>query len=287
MSTAAERHSEAMTMSSPTRITPRNAGVPPLSSAAARALGDDALVAAMRSGDEAALREFLLRFHALLVHHAEKLRIDPVERPDLVVEVLEDAALRLTAPVAPLPKSLAKYLVKALRNRYFTSRRAGARSDRVVRDGAEYPMSSDDAALTLLVSEGSLRAASGPWGEEVAPRDALTRLSEALITVLTAEELQLMVWTSNFIPYREIGSWLNVGYAAVGKRIERLRTRLRAYAAGYAATLAADEREQLARFFHRAGLGADVRGGIPLKSSLTAPSSATTRGVDEDPAHVP
>lgn len=283
MATAAERHSEAMTMSSPTRTTPRNAGAPPLSSAAARALGDDALVVAMRSGDEAALREFLLRFHALLVHHAEKLRVEPAEREDLVVDVLEDAALRLTAPVAPLPRSLAKYLVKSLRNRWFTSCRASVRGDRIARDHAEYPLSSGDATLALLVSEGSLRAASGPWGEEPTTRDALARLSDALVAVLTAEELQLMVWTSNFIPYREIGSWLNVGYAAVGKRIERLRTRLRTYAAAYASTLSDAEREQLARFFHRAGLGADVRGGIPIK--LPVPPPATVRGIDEDPAH--
>lgn len=146
-------------------------------------------------------------------------------------------------------------------------------------------MSSDDAALTLLVSEGSQRAAAGAWGDEPATRGALARLSEALVAVLTAEELQLMVWTSNFIPYREIGSWLNVGYAAVGKRIERLRTRLRACTAAYAATLSEGEREQLARFFHRAGLGADVRGGIPIKSPMAPP--ATNRGIDEDPAHAP
>ena len=94
-----------------------------------------------------------------------------------------------------------------------------------------------------------------------------------------------MVWTSNFIPYRQIGCWLSIGYAAVGKRIERIRLRLRTYTAEYAATLPGGEREELARFFHRAGLGADVRGGIPIKSP--DPSSATTRGIDEDPAHAP
>lgn len=274
-----------MTMSGPTRSTPRNAGPAPLSSTAARALGADSLLVAMRSGDEAALREFLLRFHPLLVHHAEKLRIAPADREDLVVEVLEDAALRLTAPVAPLPKSLAKYLMKALRNRYFTSRRASARGERVVGEWPEHPVSADDAALTLLVSEGSRRAASGPWGDESGPSDALARLSDALIVALTAEELQLMVWTSNFIPYREIGSWLDVGYAAVGKRIERLRARLRAHAVAYASALPDGEREQLARFFHRAGLGADLREGIPLRPSV--PSSTPTSGIDEDPAHAP
>ena len=276
-----------MTMSSPRRSNPGSSGVPPLSAAAARALGNDALLVAMRSGDEAALREFLLRFHPLLLHRAGKLPIPAAEREDLVVEVLEEAAFRLTAPVAPLPDSLEKYLARALRNRYLKSRRGNARGERAVREESEYPMDSDGATLTLLVSEGSQRAAAGPWVEDARTRDSLARLCDALTAVLTAEELQLLVWTSNFIAYREIGSWLKIGYAAVGKRIERLRTRLRLYAAAYASTLPDAERAQLARFFHRAGLGADVRGGVSLKPPTPPPPPEANRGIDEDPANAP
>lgn len=218
---------------------------------AARALGDAALVDAMRRGDASALREFLLRFEPLLEHHAHRLGASGIERDDLVGETLEDAALALVAPNATTPRSLPAYLVAALRNRLLNARRGarGAAVARVREPSAREAMPSDEG----LCSESSLRASAGPGWEPPRPSRPVAALASALFDDLSEDERVLLVWVSHHVPYREIAQWLGVGYAAVGKRVERLRARLRARADVHLASLNDADRAAVEALFTRAG----------------------------------
>lgn len=242
--------------------------------AAARALGDAALVDAMRRGDAAALREFLLRFEPLLEHHAHRLGASGGERDDLVGETLEDAALALIAPNASTPRSLPAYLVRALRNRLLNARR-GARGQALAR--VREPVARDAlVADEGLCSESSLRASAGPGWEPPRPSRPVAALAAALLDDLSDDERVLLVWVSHHVPYREIAQWLGLGYAAVGKRVERLRARLRARADLHLASLDDADRGALEALFSRAG---SLAPRYPLQGPLLpraarAPSAA-------------
>jgi DNA-directed RNA polymerase specialized sigma24 family protein len=94
------------------------------------AMGDAALVAALRCEDEGALREFYLRFRPLLRRAAAGLGIDPAERDVLVDDCLADVAVHLMTTAAPAPGSLPGYLVRSLRNRVLNQVRARDRAER-------------------------------------------------------------------------------------------------------------------------------------------------------------
>lgn len=136
------------------------------SGGAARALGDAALVDAMRRGDTGALREFLLRFEPLLEHHAHRLGASGGEPDDLVGETLEDAALALVVPNAQTPRSLPAWLVASLRNRLLNARRAAGSVRRVRETALRDGPTADDA----LCSESSQRASAGRDGSRRARR---------------------------------------------------------------------------------------------------------------------
>ena len=245
--------------------------------AAARALGDQALVDAMRHGDSSALREFLLRFEPLLDHHAHRLGASGGERDDLVGETLEDAALTLVAPNAATPRSLPAYLVTSLRNRIFNSRRTAGGARRVRESALGDHASADDA----LCSESSQRASAGPAWEPPRPSRAVASLAIALLADLSDDERLLLVWVSHHVPYREIASWLGIGYAAVGKRVERLRTRLRARADRHLATSSDAERRVLETLFTRAGStlhAARMPPSAPIRSAHVPSGAAATEG---------
>lgn len=215
----------------------------------ARALADAALIEAMRRGDDGALREFLVRFEPLLEHHAHRLGASGEERDDLVGETLEDTALALLAPNGTAPRSVPAYLVRALRNRIFNTRRA-ARGVLRVRESADRGAANADDALC---SESSQRASAGPAWEPPRPSRAVAALASALFDDLGDDDRLLLVWVSHHVPYREIASWLGIGYAAVGKRVERLRTRLRARADLHLVSCSDAERRVLSTLFTRAG----------------------------------
>jgi len=215
----------------------------PLNDGAHATLGDAALVEEMGCGAEAAFREFIIRFEDQLDRHARRLGYAGVERRTIVAETLDDAALALIVPGRPTPRSLPAYLVTALRNRVRNERRSDARSR--VREGRADRDPGRDYDVPVACSEGSLRASAGPSWEPPAPSPAVTGLAAALVSELTGGELDLLVWVSHHVPYREIAAWLGVGYAAIGKRVERLRGRMRARAASYLATVSANERAAL------------------------------------------
>jgi DNA-directed RNA polymerase specialized sigma24 family protein len=242
---------------------------------AARALGDAALVEAMRHGDTSALREFLLRFEPLLEHHAHRLGASGGERDDLVGETLEDAALTLVVPNAPTPRSIPAYLVASLRNRIFNSRRTVGGARRVRESALGDRPSADDA----LCSESSQRASAGPGWEPPRPSRAVASLATALLADLPEDERLLLVWVSHHVPYREIAAWLGIGYAAVGKRVERLRARLRAHADRHLAASSDAERRALETLFTRAGpLAVRMPPSAPIRSARVPSGAAATEG---------
>lgn len=247
--------------------------------AAARALGDAALLDAMRQGDSTALREFLLRFEPLLEHHAHRLGASGAERDDLVGETLEDAALALVAPNAPTPRSIPAYLVAALRNRLLNARR-GARGRAIAR--VREPLAREAAlADEGICSESTLRASAGPGWEPPRPSRPVAALAAALLDDLSDDERVLLVWVSHHVPYREIAQWLGLGYAAVGKRVERLRARLRARADLHLATLGDADRLALETLFTRGahhGARFPLHGPLPSRAARVPSAAAVAEG---------
>jgi len=73
------------------------------------------LVAAMRRDEPEAYREFFRCFRPLLMAEARRLRVQPALCQEMADECLDDAAMRLRRYTTPIPRSLAPYLVRALR----------------------------------------------------------------------------------------------------------------------------------------------------------------------------
>jgi DNA-directed RNA polymerase specialized sigma24 family protein len=239
-----------------------------------RALDDAALIAEMRCGDETAFREFIVRFEDQLDRHARRLGYVGAERRMIVAETLDDTALALIASGQPIPRSLPAYLVTALRNRARNERRMGARAR--VREGRVDRDPDRDEDLPLACSEGSLRASAGPSWESPAPSPVVAGLAAALVSDLTDDEHELLAWVSHHVPYREIAAWLGVGYAAVGKRVERLRGRMRARAAAYLAVVSTSERAALESLL--------LRGAVPGRLDAPSAGFASARKVPREGA---
>ena len=122
------------------------------------AMGDAALVAALRCEDEGALREFYLRFRPMLVRAAGRLGVDPGERDTLVDDCLADVAVHLITSSTPPPRSLPAYLARSLRNRVLNGARALVRARR--RDPADAPADPTEPSWPAPPSMRAARAAS-------------------------------------------------------------------------------------------------------------------------------
>ena len=107
------------------------------------AMGDQALVAALRCQDEGALREFFLRFRPALLVTARRLGVDPGEVESVVDDCLADVAVHLIASDAPAPRSLPAYLARSVRNRVLNAARSRGRAERHL--GAEMRSSSSES----------------------------------------------------------------------------------------------------------------------------------------------
>ena len=229
------------------------------------AMGDPALVAALRCEDEGALREFFVRFRPALALAARRLRVDPGERDTLVDDCLADVAVHLITSDTPPPRSLPAYLARSLRNRVLNAARSRARAAR--RPGGVSASSSDDLdAQAACCSEHAVRSSTGS-GEVVSLSPALLRLAATLEGPLDEEERLLVVWMSHLVPHAEIAGWLGVAPKAAAKRIERLRERLQLAALRHLELTDGDERRELLAFLGRTELGsrpaarlAEVRG---------------------------
>ena len=232
---------------------------------AARALGDAALIAAMRQNDPIAWAEFERRFRPGLDAFCARIRLAEWQRDECITDVLDDAAIKLTRGDIALPGHLSGYLVRAVRNRAFSMMRGTARRERHYHDAAT--LADGEFVVRSVCSEQVLRDASGEMlgstsssdlsdrGTDAVVDEAVVvrRLARELMSELTDEEQRIVVWVAESVPYREIASWLGSSYDATSKRIWRLLKRLRDAAAARAEQFSDDERNVLRRYFARRG----------------------------------
>lgn len=215
---------------------------------------DAALVAAMRRDDRGALEAFHVRFAPLLARCLRAWGAPPEVADDVAGDVLTDVALALLRHTTPVPRSLAAYLLTALRHRLGArarARDASAGDD----DGAE--------ADAGGCSEHARRGAAGPAWAPPAAHPAVAALVAHLEAPLRDDERQLLAWLAHHVPLRTVATWLGVPYDTACKRAQRLRARLRRRAAAYVAARPPDERRQLDALL--------ARGAAPDAPSPDAP----------------
>jgi len=212
---------------------------------------DDAVVHAMRAGEEPAMREFIERYQSLVLVQARRFRLPEDERQHWTAEALYDVALSLIRSTRPAPTSLPGYLIAACRRKAMMSERA--RRSRMVRETAVAGSVGGERVIVATCSEESLRQARGPL-REVSPLSVvLERLVEALDDRLDTSERTLLSWMGQRVPYSTMATWLGISRSAVIKRAMRLRVRLLGVAMEFGQTLDAADRRELVRFFRRTG----------------------------------
>jgi RNA polymerase sigma factor (sigma-70 family) len=210
------------------------------------AMGDHALVAALRCEDAGALREFFLRFRPALLLQARRLGVAPADAETTADDCLADVAVHLIATDGAPPRSLPAYLARSLRNRVLNQARARTRAER--RLASEADQAADDARCALQA--GPQAGAS----DDAALSPALQRLAAALEASLGEEERLLAVWVSHCVARQEIAGWLGISTKTAAKRIERLRERLQLAALAYVERVDQRERRELLAFLGRATL---------------------------------
>lgn len=217
---------------------------------AARALTDGALVQALRAGEPIAVAEFVSRFTPLLESYALRTGIPRADWDVCVQEVLEDEAMRLMRPSGAVPRSLASYLVGAVRHRWLKVRRGELRRARRDGDllGPEWgAIGTASSVLRALCSAHSLRVSEGPELVEAHPSTAVELLATRVAAELSEQDLLLLTWVAEGVSRRQIAEWLGVGYEAARKRVLRLAHRVRELAVSRATTLGDAERSELGR----------------------------------------
>jgi RNA polymerase sigma factor (sigma-70 family) len=209
---------------------------------------DRQLVLGMQREELPAMREFFARFAPMLSREAHRLGARGADVDEIVIDVLDDVALALARPDAPVPRSLSGYLVRTLRNALVNARRARLRQHG--RATRAMGITGDDI-VAQAASRASLHAAAGPDHEPPRLSPVLERLVATLDAGLTEDERRILAWVGEWVPQRLIADWLGISYGAVRVRVMRLRERLHAAAHEYAATLDDAERAVLEAFFRR------------------------------------
>lgn len=211
-----------------------------------QALDDRALVLAMRAGEPVAWNEFAARARAVLVG----VMPDDQLGDDVVGDVLTHVGLHLARADAPIPTRLAPYLVRAAvragRQRARNARRRHAWHVRAVREDVSLALPDGYDVAGSLFSEYARRAAGVP-DARVVDEPAVRALVERLLGDLSPDDAQLLTWNVEGVPHRQIAVWLDLSYAAVAKRVQRLLKRLGTRAAALVADASAADRAALAR----------------------------------------
>jgi DNA-directed RNA polymerase specialized sigma24 family protein len=222
-----------------------------------RALGDRALVEAMREGDDWAFGEFLARFRPMLVAYARS-RMPDALFPECVDDVLEDAAMELADPRSTVPTQLRGYLVGAVRRRHLAVYRSGSRRRRWYEDAARAAMCTSDgreAVVASVCAESTIAASRGLVEDENGEPTAIQRLAVAMDDELDDEARRILAWLGQSVPHRQIAAWLDKSYEATTKQIWRLCRRLERAAPKYVAAMPPADQRELERFFRRAQRG--------------------------------
>lgn len=118
---------------------------------------------------------------------------------------------------------------------------------------------SDEAAVTELCSEGSLRDARGPGWDHPVLSPVLERLVSAFDEGINDDERRLLQWVAHQVSYTTISEWLGITRPAAVSRIQRLRARLIEAALRFGAGLDPADRAELVRFLRRSGAIAEQR----------------------------
>jgi RNA polymerase sigma factor (sigma-70 family) len=208
------------------------------------------LVEGMRRNESSAFAEFMRRFRPLLLYEARRLGVQPALCEEFVDDCMADVAMRLRQYTSTIPRSLAPYLVRALRLHRLYKRRSDQRRERRAGSGERTDDAFADAARAAL-SESTARSSAGGELEELPTTDALERLVGLLDQELTDDERQLLSWLGSWVPQSDIAEWLGISHGAARNRVMRLRERLKQSAIRCAAQLSLDERRRLGRYLRR------------------------------------
>lgn len=219
------------------------------------AVGDRALVEALRARHPEAVDEFVRRFEPVVARYARWLRVPPSEQHHWTGEVLYDVAMTLARGRGGLPRHLGAYVAGACRLRALEERASAAEYRTRILDALgsvhDSVYGSGEAVVVGLSSESALRDARGPEWEPPALAPVLERLLSAFDEGATPDERRIIKWLGDQISYTRIAEWLGITRPAAVSRIQRLRTRLIEVAFRFGAGLEAAEREELVRFLRR------------------------------------
>jgi RNA polymerase sigma factor (sigma-70 family) len=194
------------------------------------------IVVGMRRDDPNAYMDLFRCYRPLLLGEARRLRIQPALCDEIVDECLDDVAMRLRRYTSPIPRSLAPYLVRALRLHHLAQRRGARRRSTDERAAAAFDTVPTEAAVLSTVSEATIRASAGDYAERQLGSTALERLASMVEEGLSEEEELVLSWVSRWVPQRQIAEWFGISHGAARNRVMRLRARLKEIALQHAAS---------------------------------------------------
>jgi RNA polymerase sigma factor (sigma-70 family) len=211
-----------------------------------------ALVAAIKRGESAAIRELFILYAPLLRDQARLMSIDGGDRDAFVTTLLDDVVLHFIETQIS-PRDLTRYLVASTRNRARNFHRDVMRRD--VSLGRAYSELGEARQLIVAESqsEDGMRSAA-PLVDEAPLRAAIRKLAEKSAAVLGEDELRLMLAVGRHMPLREFAEQNGMSYGNARVRLHRLRARFAKLAIQYVELLEPLERSEVERFFRRAGI---------------------------------
>jgi DNA-directed RNA polymerase specialized sigma24 family protein len=212
------------------------------------------LLAAIRRGDESAMKELFVIYVPVCREEARRLNVSPDYRDTIVHTVLDDVVLRLAETVLP-PPALTTYVINALRNRVRREYRDAARARVSGEQSSATPDASQEGVVAESHSEYGIRISSGIDGTSArTARSVIKRLAEVITSELAPEDLALLVGVNRYIPLRKLAEEMNISHGAARARLSRLRRRLVNLAGQYVDSLELSERREVLRFLRRANV---------------------------------
>lgn len=224
-----------------------------------------ALVAAIKRGETAAIRELFILYAPLLRDQARLMSVDVGDRDAFVTTLLDDIVVHFIETQIS-PRDLTRYLVASARNRARNFHRDVRRRDVSVAGAYSELGEARQSIVAESQSEYGLRSAA-PHVDEAPLRAAIAKLAEKSAALLSEEELRLMLAVGRHMPLREFAEQNGLSYANARVRLHRLRARFAKLAIQYIELLEPRERSEVERFFRRAGVR--LAPG-PMQKSATA-----------------
>lgn len=228
---------------------------------------DDAtVVAGMRRGWDQAYAEFFDRYTRLLTRLAQRRGLPAGARMELVLEFLDDMALRLGRSVLPVPRDLAGYLATSFRHRMGLHWRHEEQQARRLEGMLSDTGAAAEPAVAESLSEYAVRSTESADRHDSDDESDLDRprqrqrevreaLAQALLEAATEEERTTLGYLAEGLPQRDIAHLLGITPGAARVRIHRLRERLRRTASEYANARPVAEGLLLARLLAQARRG--------------------------------